>query len=211
MSWDAADMSASARAVSLVILVAAAITVLAGGQPQARPGPAAAPVPTAATPPIAAESFRSVRTYPSVGVPVRLRIPALRIDTRLQRLGLQADGSVAVPQRADIAGWYEHGPAPGQAGPAVILGHVDSRTGPGIFIRLGTVRRGTVVRIDRADGSTVLFRVTRVARVPKARFPTDLVYAPTLDPTLRLVTCGGSFDRTRGSYRDNVIAFADEI
>jgi hypothetical protein len=73
------------------------------------------------------------------------------------------------------------------------------------------VRRGTLVRIDRADGSTVTFRITSVLRVPKARFPTDLVYAPTLDPTLRLVTCGGSFDRARGSYRDNVIAFADLV
>jgi sortase (surface protein transpeptidase) len=140
-----------------------------------------------------------------------LRIPALRINTRLQRLGLQPDGSVAVPNRTDVAGWYERGPRPGQAGPAVILGHVDSSTGPGVFINLGTVRRGAVVRVDRADGTTVSFRITRLARVPKTRFPTDLVYAPTLDPTLRLVTCGGSFDRAQGSYRDNVIAFADQV
>jgi sortase (surface protein transpeptidase) len=135
----------------------------------------------------------------------------LHIDSSLQRLALQADGTVAVPDRTDVAGWYERGPRPGQPGPAVILGHVDSHTGPGIFINLRRVRTGTLVQIDRADGSTATFRVTRLSRVPKVSFPTDLVYAPTLDPTLRLVTCGGSFDPTRGSYRDNVIAFADQV
>jgi hypothetical protein len=90
----------------------------------------------------------------------------------------------------------------------VILGHVDSRTGPGVFLDLARLRPGAVVHVDRADRSTVTFRVTEVSRVPKADFPTDLVYAPTLQPTLRLVTCGGSFDEARRSYRDNVIVFA---
>jgi len=90
----------------------------------------------------------------------------------------------------------------------VILGHVDSRKGPGVFFNLVRLRDGAVVKVDRADRSTATFRVTTVSRVPKTRFPTDLVYAPTLEPTLRLVTCGGSFDTTRRSYRDNVIAFA---
>jgi hypothetical protein len=202
-------MPAYARLVWLAGLALAAVTALAGGQAPA-PTPAHRAIP-ATSAPIAADSFRSARTYSAVAVPVRLRIPALGIDTRLQRLGLQPDGSVAVPTRTDVAGWYEGGARPGQAGPAVILGHVDSTTGPGVFIDLATVRRGVLVRVDRADGSTVSFRITEVARVPKTRFPTDLVYAPTLDPTLRLVTCGGSFDRSRGSYRDNVIAFADQV
>ena len=142
---------------------------------------------------------------------MRLRIPAIGVDSRLDRLGQRQDGTVAEPRRIDVAGWYERGPRPGQPGPAVILGHVDSRTGPGVFIDLATVRTGTPVLVDRADGSTVTFRVTRVVQIPKDRFPTDLVYAPTLDPTLRLVTCGGSFDHARGHYRDNVIAFADLV
>ena len=205
-----------ARMVSLLGLALVVITALSGAQPPdtARPvaaGPGAAGVPAAGTAPNAADSFRSARTYPTVAAPVRLRIPALHVDSSVQRLGLQPDGTVAVPKRTDVAGWYERGPRPGQPGPAVILGHVDSHTGPGIFINLSTVRPGTLVRVDLADGSTVMFRVSRVERVSKTRFPTDLVYAPTLDPTLRLVTCGGSFDHTRGSYRDNVIAFADQV
>jgi hypothetical protein len=196
-----------ARAGSLAGLTLALVTALAGAQPQAARGPA--PVPSAGPAPPVADAFRSARTYPTVAAPVRLRIRALHIDSALEPLGLQADGSVAVPERTDVAGWYSGGPRPGQPGPAVILGHVDSRTGPGVFINLSTVRPGTPVRVDRADGSAVTFRVSKVSRVSKTGFPTDLVYAPTLDPTLRLITCGGSFDRTRGSYRDNVIVYAD--
>jgi hypothetical protein len=204
-------MPAYARSASLVALALVLITVLAGAQPPAAVRAAPARVPPTATAPIAADAFRSARTYPTIAVPVRLRIPALHVDSAVQRLGLQPDGTIAVPKRTDVAGWYEGGPRPGQPGPAVILGHVDSHIGPGIFINLSTVRIGTLVRVDRSDGSTALFRVTKVSRVAKTSFPTDLVYAPSLDPTLRLVTCGGSFDHSRGSYRDNVIAFADPV
>jgi len=203
-----------ARIGTLASLTLASVAVLAGAQPQARPGQAAAPAPTpspTASSEVAADSFRSARTYDAVAVPVRLRIPALHVDSPLQRLGVQADGAIAVPSSPTVAGWYERGPRPGQPGPAVILGHVDSHTGPGVFVGLRAVRPGTVVLVDRADGSSVTFRVTGVSRVSKTQFPTDLVYAPTLDSTLRLVTCGGSFDRARGSYRDNVIAYADRV
>ena len=193
--------------IGLLAGVAVLLTaLLTGAQPAADPAPLApAPAPP---PPLVADTFRSARTYPQVAAPLRLRIPALRVNSALQRLGLQADGTVAVPKRPDVAGWYEAGPRPGQDGPAVILGHVDSRAGPGIFFDLVRLPRGAVIEVDRADGSTATFRVTRVSRVAKTRFPTDLVYAPTLEPTLRLVTCGGSFDESRRSYRDNVIAFA---
>jgi hypothetical protein len=206
--WDDADMPAYARIAVLVGLAVLATALLAGAQPAAVQSRPAWREPSAAPEPMAADTFQSARTYPTVAAPVRLRIPALRVDTPLQRLDLQADGTVAVPKRPDMAGWYERGPRPGQAGPAVILGHVDSHAGPGIFFDLSRLPRGAVVKVDRADGSTVTFRVTKVSRVSKTRFPTDLVYAPTLEPTLRLVTCGGSFDTSRRSYRDNVIAFA---
>jgi hypothetical protein len=204
-------MPGYARLGSLAALTLMLSTTLAGAQPPPAAGPpATATVTPSARGPAPAESFRSARTYPTVAAPVRLRIRALHVDSKLQRLGLLPDGTVAVPERSDVAGWYRDGPRPGQAGPAVILGHVDSRTGPGVFIGLSRVRPGTLVTVDRADGSTVTFRVRTVAQVAKTRFPTDLVYAPSLDPTLRLVTCGGSFDRARGSYRDNVIVYADQ-
>jgi sortase (surface protein transpeptidase) len=201
-------MPAPARTALLAIFALLVGTLLTGAQAAAHETVPAPWEPSTVALPSAADAFQSVRTYPTVAAPVRLRIPALHVDSPLQRLDRQRDGTVAVPDRADVAGWYERGPRPGQAGPAVILGHVDSRTGPGIFLNLSRVPRGAVVFVDRADGSTVTFRVTNVTRVSKTRFPTDLVYAPTLQPTLRLVTCGGSFDATRRSYRDNVIAFA---
>lgn len=155
------------------------------------------------------EPFRSVRTYDEVAEPVRLRVPAAGVDTSLLRLGTAADGSVEVPAPYDVAGWFTGGPRPGQTGPAVILGHVDSRAGPGVFFRLEDLSPGAQVHVDRADGSTATFRVTDVLTVPKDAFPTELVYAPTLQPALRLVTCGGPFDDSAGSYRDNVIVTAE--
>ena len=201
-------MQAHPRIPVLAGLAVLLIILLTGAQPAADESRPVRREPSTAPQPMAADAFRSARTYPMVAVPVRLRIPALHLNSPLERLDLQADGTVAVPKDPDIAGWYDRGPRPGQAGPAVILGHVDSHTGPGIFLNLARLPHGAVVKVDRADGSTVTFRVTKVSRVAKTRFPTDLVFAPTLEPTLRLVTCGGSFDETRRSYRDNVIAFA---
>jgi hypothetical protein len=206
---------AYARRVCLAGLAVVLIVVLSGAQSSptlsAPPGPSARVAADAPALPQSAASFKSSRTYPKVPEPVRLRIPALQVESRLDGMGLQPDGSVEVPDRADRAGWYDRGPRPGQNGPAVILGHVDSKKGPGIFFDLVNVKPGTLVHVDRSDGSTATFRVTHLERVAKTEFPTDLVYAPSLDPTLRLVTCGGSFDHARGSYRDNVIAFADLV
>jgi sortase (surface protein transpeptidase) len=149
-----------------------------------------------------------VRSYRRVAVPIRLRIPALGTDTMLERVGQAADATIAAPSRWQVAGWYDKGPRPGQLGPAVIVGHVDSRSGPAVFYRLAELRAGAAVYVDRADGSTVRFRVTGQRQVAKDRFPADLVYSPTLQAELHLMTCGGSFDATTGHYRDNVIVSA---
>ena len=93
----------------------------------------------------------------------------------------------------------------------MILGHVDSKAGPGIFFRLAQLPVRASIFVDRADGSTLDFQVRSTQHVAKTAFPTDLVYAPTLEPSLRLVTCGGEFDRARGSYVDNVIVYADPL
>jgi len=118
-------------------------------------------------------------------------------------------GSIEVPADFGTAGWFAEGPRPGQPGPAVILGHVDSKAGPGVFYRLAQLPVGADIFVERADGSTIEFRVRSTQHALKAAFPTELVYAPTLEPSLRLVTCGGVFDRAKGSYLDNVIVYAD--
>jgi LPXTG-site transpeptidase (sortase) family protein len=204
-------MVAAGRTVLLAVMAALLATALVGSQAVGHrmlrgggSGPAAAPV-TVPAPAIA--SFRSSRTYDQVALPVRLRIPVLGITTPLDRLGRQADGVIAVPDSPTVAAWFDEGPRPGQPGPAVVVGHVDSRRGPGVFFRLNQMKPGQAVYVDRADGTTVAFAVTSVARVPKTEFPTEKVYSPTLTPSLQLVTCGGNFDRSRRSYVDNVIVF----
>ena len=159
----------------------------------------------------AAKGFRSPRGYRPTPVPVHLEIPAIGVDTGLQRLGRAGDGTVDVPSgpgKWEEAGWYEEGTRPGDPGSAVILGHVDSKAGPAVFYRLRQLRRGDRVEVVRAGGSRVTFLVERVEQYDKRRFPTADVYYPTLRPMLRLVTCGGVFDPATRHYTDNVIVFA---
>jgi sortase (surface protein transpeptidase) len=139
---------------------------------------------------------------------VRLWIPAIAVSTRLVRLGRLPDGSLEVPHDWDTAGWYKRGPRPGQPGPAVILGHVDSRAGPAVFFRLRELRPRDIVRVGLADGRMLVFRVQRVRRYPKDRFPAEAVYFPTLNRELRLITCGGEFDYASRNYRDNIVVYA---
>ncbi|NMO51887.1 class F sortase [Actinoplanes sp. TBRC 11911] len=172
-------------------------------------GPEAEPAAVAA-PEAPVRTAASTRTKVK-GIPTRLDIPSIGVHTRLIKLGLNKDGTVQVPPLDGDApaGWYGRSAVPGATGPAVILGHVDSaRDGPAIFYRLSQLKPGAEVTVRRSDGSTVRFHVTRVARYPKTGFPTEDVYGPIPYPALRLVTCGGSFDRNRGSYRDNVVVSA---
>jgi hypothetical protein len=144
-------------------------------------------------------------------VPLSLSIPRIGVQTKVMSLGLKSDGTVALPplQRNAPAGWYKYLVTPGEPGPAVILGHVDSaKDGPAVFYRLRELRPGDRLSVGRADGSTAIFTVRSVAKYPKNRFPTDAVYGPVPDAELRLVTCGGSFDAVRHRYRDNIVVFA---
>lgn len=144
--------------------------------------------------------------------PIRLTVPALGIDNSpLQRLGLNTDGTVAVPTSFQQAGWFTGSVTPGQLGPMIILGHVDSYRGPGIFFRLGALRPGDTLSVTRADGRTVSYRITGVREYPKDDFPTAAVYANTPVPTIRLITCGGSFDTATRHYLSNVVAFGEQV
>jgi Sortase domain len=199
-------------------LAAVALALLVPGCGGPGHNPAAAPsaqgVPAAAAkprqPPGVAE-FRSVRTYDQPAPPVRLWIPAIAVSTRLVRLGRLADGSLQVPHAWDTAGWYDRGPRPGQPGPAVILGHVDSTAGPAVFFRLRELRPPDIVRVGLADGRILLFRVQRVQQYPKDKFPAEAVYFPTLKRELRLITCGGAFDYASRNYLSNIVVYATLI
>ncbi|MBV9383736.1 MAG: class F sortase, partial [Streptosporangiaceae bacterium] len=128
---------------------------------------------------------------------------------RLSSLGLTASGALQVPP-VTVAGWYTGSPRPGATGPAIIAGHIDSDYGPAVFYRLAQLRPGDRIYIRRTDGTLAVFRVTSIHSYPKTHFPTEAVYGPTPDPELRLITCGGAFDPTTGSYLSNVVVYAGE-
>ena len=140
--------------------------------------------------------------------PVRLVVPRIGVTSSLVDLGLDANGAMEVPEDGARAGWYSRGPAPGSLGPAVVAGHVDWEQAPAVFFRLGELRPEDRVLVTRADGTTAVFAVTRVATYAKSRFPTRAVFGSTDHAGLRLVTCGGAFDPAAGHYEDNVVAFA---
>lgn len=143
--------------------------------------------------------------------PVALVVPALGIDTRLVGLATGRDGNLQVDPDASRAGWYNEGPAPGDLGPAVLAGHLDSPAGPGVFARLATLHPGDSITVRRADGTDVRFVVDDVQTYAKRAFPTARVYAGDGTATLRVITCGGAVDRATGRYRSNTIVFAHEV
>jgi LPXTG-site transpeptidase (sortase) family protein len=149
------------------------------------------------------------RTVPSdlTGPPTRLRVKEIGVDTSLETLKLGANGELQPPKTNGHAGWYADGTAPGDLGPAVLAGHVDSKQGPAVFYRLREITTGDKIEVTRGD-RTVTFTVTSTAWYPKNAFPTEQVYGPTPDRQLRLITCGGVFDKTLRSYTDNLVVYA---
>ncbi|MEV4201135.1 class F sortase [Micromonospora globbae] len=146
--------------------------------------------------------------------PTTITIPRIGVDAQIMKLGTNPDGTVQVPplDQAQLAGWYEPGPAPGEVGNAVIVGHVDSaKMGPAVFFDLGALQAGDTVTVKRDDGRSVTFRIDSVESYPKDAFPTERVYGPNDRPGLRVVTCGGQFDETARSYLNNVIVFASLV
>jgi len=126
-------------------------------------------------------------------------------------LGLGEDGALEVPVDFGVTGWYTGRAVPGDKGPSVVVGHVDSYTGPAVFFELSRLEVGDLIQIDRSDGLVAWFQIRELTLVDKDEFPTQQVYGDTAEPTLRLVTCGGDFDHSARSYRGNLIVFADHL
>ena len=164
-------------------------------------------------PPAWAAAVRPVDHHGAVlgrSVPEQVSIPAIGVRARLLSVGLEADGSLPAPpaDRPRSAAWYAQGAAPGERGPAVILGHVDTHKGPAVFYDLGRLRPGDTIDVSRRDGSVAVFTVESIEEVRKDRFPTQKVYGPLDYAGLRLITCGGRFDKAGKSYTHNIIAYA---
>jgi len=140
-------------------------------------------------------------------VPLTLTIPAIGLSVPVGTLGLDADGTVQVPTSTQATGWFRLGPTPGEIGSAVILGHVDSYLGPGVFFQLRTLAAGDQVDVGLSDGVTVRFTVDAVVMYSKQQFPAQRVYGSHGASALQLVTCGGVFDHQTGSYLSNIVAY----
>lgn len=214
-----------AAAVGLVL--AGVLTLVVGLRAQAGPpappltrvAATAAPSPTGPRTELPAPQAPSATAAPAAepdlgpilpaSLPVTLDIPSIGVHTtNLVPLSVGADGVLPPPTDYATAGYYTGGPTPGQLGAAVIAAHVDGKSGPAVFYRLGELTPGALVHVTRQDGTVATFTIDQVARYPKAQFPTQLVYgSATSRAEIRLITCGGAYDRTTGHYVDNVIAF----
>ncbi len=194
--------------LGVVAVLGAVVAVIATrGDPVDRGGPTAAGATASSAPgPLTINAVE-----PSVVVelpaPDRIRIPTIGVDSALEFLDIDAAGALHAPKDFGKPGWFSKGPAPGDLGPAVIAGHVDSERGPAVFYRLRDLKAGDVIEVSRG-GQWVRFQVTASERYPKDQFPTAKVYNPTPVPELRLITCGGTFDRSRRSYEDNIVVYA---
>lgn len=180
----------------------------------AAPETPAATTTAAKTTPIVLPSFAN----PAKGLllpsspPVSLSIPSLGVTSPMLTLGLNSDGSVEVPSLDDPdskAGWYKGSPTPGAIGPAIVLGHIDSKKyGPGVFYKIGSLSPGQEVDVTRNDGTVAVFKIDGVRSYPKDQFPTKDVYGNIDHAGLRLITCGGTFDPNKGSYESNIVVYA---
>ena len=202
--WTHGRRGALLLAIVVLAVLAALTVVLTSGRHRE---PVSAPPPTLST---SIAPSTTTAPAPPRADPVSVEIPRIDAKSALVPLGLNPDGTLEVPpvSRPMQAGWYSLGPTPGETGPAVIVGHVDGNRQKGIFYRLRELAPGDEVLVARKDGTTLTFVVSHVDKVDKDEFPSDAVYGDTPDPQLRLITCGGSFDRTVHSYRDNIIAYA---
>ena len=186
--------------LAVVLLVAGGLAVLAGLYERGAFAGGSTPPP---------KSFPVMeRSEPS-----RIVIPALGVNARIHDVGLARDGSIEVPDigRHNEAGWFERSPTPGQFGPAVIVGHADTRSGPSVFAKLAKAKAGTKVEIRRRDGSTAVFEINSVEKFPKGDQPIERIYADFSRPALRLITCGGEFRGGSTGYVDNIVAFASLV
>lgn len=208
-----------ALALAAVLAVAGLALIGSAGYGQQGPPPspeAAAPVVSrpGAAPSAPPETPTGV-SRAQVSAPASLRIPAIEVSSPVNSVGLNPDRTMQVPTpgpRYDQAAWYRFSPMPGELGPSVIIGHVDSATGgPSVFYQVGTLKPGERIEVTRVDRSTATFAVDAVRSYPKDAFPQQTVYGDTTSPELRLITCSGSFDTSARSYRHNTVVFASQV
>lgn len=145
--------------------------------------------------------------------PTRLKILPIAVNAPFTPLSIGASGQLDAPPPNDsnLVGWFREGVTPGEAGTAIVAGHLDTKSGPGVFMNLGSLKPGNLVDVVREDRTTVTFSVDEIESFSKSDFPDDRVYADTPDPQLRLITCGGEYDKKAKDYKENVVVFAHMV
>jgi Sortase domain len=149
----------------------------------------------------------------SASQPVGITISSLNVRAVVNSVGLAADGTIDVPplDRAHEAGWYDQSSTPGEIGSSVIVGHVDTQSGPAVFHQLTRMRPGDTVEVAREDRTVAVFQVERTERFDKSHLPADQVYGDFTKPNLRLITCGGRWVGGQTGYAENVVVFANLV
>ncbi|WP_151481317.1 class F sortase [Streptomyces albicerus] len=193
----------SIAAVTAVALLGGAWLLRSGAETHAPPQPSAAQARAGA------HVDRPAAAPLPPSPPDRVRIPSIRVDAPLTGLGLTPQGSLDVPPAArnNLAGWYEAGTTPGEKGTAIVAGHVDNAEGPAVFYRLGALKKGSTIEIERLDGTVALFSVDAIEVYDARDFPDEKVYGAARRPELRVITCGGGYSAATG-YQGNVVVFA---
>jgi len=161
--------------------------------------------------PVGAESAQAVGAYLSPSSPISLTIPSLKVSSNIIKLGLDKKGVLEVPKTEDIAGWYTGSPTPGEIGPTIIVAHVDMNGKFGVFYNLKKMKSGDLIRVARSDKRIVTYKVTATSTFLKTKFPTQKIYGNIDHSGLRLITCGGKFNKKTGHYESNVVVFAQAI
>jgi hypothetical protein len=145
-------------------------------------------------------------------VPQRVDVPSMDISAPVVPRGLDAAGAVDPPpyEMAHTVGWYDGGAQPGVEGAALMVGHVDTETKPAVLYGLSAARPGEKIRVTRADGSVAEFTIDDVQVFDRGHFDAKKVYGPREHgrAELRLITCGGTFDRATRAYTANVVVSA---
>ncbi|MFJ4190600.1 class F sortase [Kitasatospora sp. NPDC089509] len=202
-----------AAAVGLLLIYNSVDTGARQGQTvgQAAPPAALAPaVPGAATAPASPAAAAPGAPALKRAKPTRLRIPQIAVDAPFTELTLNPAGQLNAPPPDDknLVGWYRDGVTPGERGSAVVAGHVDTTKGPAVFLLLSMLLPGNKIEVSRADGTVAVFSVDSVETFAKDAFPDQKVYGKTPDAQLRVITCGGAYDKKKRDYLDNVVVFA---
>ncbi|MEV5983805.1 class F sortase [Streptomyces sp. NPDC052051] len=205
------QQAGSAREVANAAIASASAIALCGGLwllHHAAEGHSP-PQPSVAQAATGADRIRSAAPALAPSVPVRVRIPEIRVDAPLTGLGLTRTGRLEAPPagRRNLAGWYAAGTVPGGVGTAIVAGHVDTARGPAVFYALGALPKGSTIEVGRRDGSTAVFTVYAVEVYAANAFPDDRVYGAAGRPELRVITCGGGYTKATG-YQGNVVVFA---